>query len=645
MQQDNNEFISIIMAAYNTEAYIARALDSVLAAADSGCEIIVVDDGSTDDTRRIAHEYEERDPRVFVIEQAHGGVSEARKNGVEMCSGDSVVFVDSDDTIPPSTISDMRAATQENTEIVCGNKVTFGLDGKKALSLSGPSRTLTSEEFLKHILTTDTKFSLLGKKFARRLFDSDSWDTHPVMAGMFHRALLLQLVSRVKGDVVILPSVNMYNYHRRPMSNSSMLQVRPASVERLWNTLSNLPLPRHEFVDWALDLLNHTLIERGITFENSFPPAADLRALGRGIKLDKEHKEIYRLLGSRRSRLKKARNLLYEGNLTVITPHISFIIVAHNNYKDVLRTMRSIFFTGFRNIEVIVIDDGCNMSTSVKLNALNVHLRRVRLRKNETRLGLQASRLKGVEMAKGSAVVFAEAGGTIDPEGILEALDQVDAGSDVAIFPVEMRDGVIGTHSFFSPMDMPDFKGDYEQIVDALLGNNQLPPSFSTFVVSKAFLDKVFRGRKNPDFEEEMLSLIYLYAAKPIITRVPTVGFVFGSTHAPRQKMLEKYCQHIVVMAHRVLSIIRDKGLETDVRREMVAARLTNAIVRAVSERRKKWFYGKVSARRLAEAVLSNEETKAFYEDARVPVPEVEECLRLAAEARRHPRPFAACMV
>ncbi len=67
METAEQEFISIIIPAYNTGDLLARCLDSVLAACDPDCEIIVVDDASTDDTAAVADRYQSRDPRVYLV--------------------------------------------------------------------------------------------------------------------------------------------------------------------------------------------------------------------------------------------------------------------------------------------------------------------------------------------------------------------------------------------------------------------------------------------------------------------------------------------------------------------------------------------------------------------------------------------------
>lgn len=91
--------ISIIIPIYNTEQYLGQCLDSILCSANSDCEIILVDDGSVDQSLRICREYNQKDGRVKVIAQQHKGVSEARNKGIEASGGEWIVFIDSDDTV------------------------------------------------------------------------------------------------------------------------------------------------------------------------------------------------------------------------------------------------------------------------------------------------------------------------------------------------------------------------------------------------------------------------------------------------------------------------------------------------------------------------------------------------------------------
>ena len=118
---NNKDFISIVFPTFNSAAYVRRSLDNAIAVMDADCELVCVDDGSTDNTVEILREYEDRDPRVTVIVQEHGGCSAARKNGVDNCSGDYVLFMDSDDLLYPHAIPELRSRLEPDVDILVAN--------------------------------------------------------------------------------------------------------------------------------------------------------------------------------------------------------------------------------------------------------------------------------------------------------------------------------------------------------------------------------------------------------------------------------------------------------------------------------------------------------------------------------------------
>ena len=93
--------ISVIIPVYNAESTLRRCLDSILNQLYSSLEIILVDDGSKDNSGRICDEYGEQDDRIIVIHQGNKGVSLARNRGLDIAKGEYVGFVDSDDYIDP----------------------------------------------------------------------------------------------------------------------------------------------------------------------------------------------------------------------------------------------------------------------------------------------------------------------------------------------------------------------------------------------------------------------------------------------------------------------------------------------------------------------------------------------------------------
>lgn len=96
-----NNLISIIIPAYNIEAYLGATLDSVLAQTYSHIEVVVVNDGSKDGTAAVLDHYAAMDPRIKAIHKENGGVTSARLRGVAEASGDWIGFVDGDDYVEP----------------------------------------------------------------------------------------------------------------------------------------------------------------------------------------------------------------------------------------------------------------------------------------------------------------------------------------------------------------------------------------------------------------------------------------------------------------------------------------------------------------------------------------------------------------
>lgn len=96
--------VSIIVPIYNSEEFLPRCLETVVNQHHQRIEILCVDDGSLDGSGKIAQHYAQRDPRVRIVKKANGGVSTARNAGLDVATGDFVMFIDSDDWTSPNLI-------------------------------------------------------------------------------------------------------------------------------------------------------------------------------------------------------------------------------------------------------------------------------------------------------------------------------------------------------------------------------------------------------------------------------------------------------------------------------------------------------------------------------------------------------------
>lgn len=106
-------FISVIIPVYNARDYLRRCLDSVLNQIFTDFEVILVDDGSTDESGGICDEYAERDSRITVYHKKNEGASLARKYGLERAGGEYVTFIDSDDWIANDYLSKLYGLVKQ----------------------------------------------------------------------------------------------------------------------------------------------------------------------------------------------------------------------------------------------------------------------------------------------------------------------------------------------------------------------------------------------------------------------------------------------------------------------------------------------------------------------------------------------------
>ena len=97
--------VSVVIPAYNAAGVLSQCVSSVLAQEGVEVEVVIVDDGSADDTLAVATGLAEADPRVRVVSKPNGGVSSARNAGLDAATGEVVVFVDADDALVPGALA------------------------------------------------------------------------------------------------------------------------------------------------------------------------------------------------------------------------------------------------------------------------------------------------------------------------------------------------------------------------------------------------------------------------------------------------------------------------------------------------------------------------------------------------------------
>ncbi len=107
------DLISVIVPVYNVEEYIEECVSSILAQTYKNIEVILIDDGSKDNSGMLCEAYQIKDDRVKVIHKENGGLSDSRNTGIEVAKGDYLAFIDSDDYIPNNYLEELWKTIKE----------------------------------------------------------------------------------------------------------------------------------------------------------------------------------------------------------------------------------------------------------------------------------------------------------------------------------------------------------------------------------------------------------------------------------------------------------------------------------------------------------------------------------------------------
>lgn len=203
----SNKLVSIIIPVYNSAEFLSKCLDSVLAQTHKEIEVIIVDDGSKDNSGAICDEYQQRDSRVKVYHRENQGASLARKFGCSVMKGEYVQFVDSDDWIKPNMTEKLLAVAEENHSdmVWCNTEMV----DKDATTVHQINFNADASTMLKNLYWGQVPGWLPNKLMKASLFDDVIFPKDMMMEDVYISTQLL--LKNVKSSFVTDP---LYSYNR-----------------------------------------------------------------------------------------------------------------------------------------------------------------------------------------------------------------------------------------------------------------------------------------------------------------------------------------------------------------------------------------------------------------------------------------------
>lgn len=226
-----SEIVSVIIPVYNAGKYLRPCIDSVLNQSYKDVEVILVNDGSKDDSLEICKEYEKKYSNIHVLNQENKGVSAARKQGVDVALGEWICFVDADDTIPQDSIKKLFAK-KDGADIVVG---VVSFEGPSTWPYKPLNKKINGKQFASYLILKKIHSGPVAKLYKRALFSKESFSFPRTITCGEDFLMNLDLSNRI--ETAILTDDFVYNYIYREGSASVNSPFSKLSYVRKFNRL------------------------------------------------------------------------------------------------------------------------------------------------------------------------------------------------------------------------------------------------------------------------------------------------------------------------------------------------------------------------------------------------------------------------
>ncbi|WP_100259178.1 glycosyltransferase family 2 protein [Qipengyuania seohaensis] len=417
--------ISAVVPCYNAQAYLGPALTSLLIQKRPPDEIIVADNGSTDDSRAIARSFGKA---VRVIEVNERGANFARLAGVRKSRGDGLMFFDADDLLTPNALASLEEALIDNRgQIAC-------CDWKRLVA-ENDSWQPAPASCLPRLAGQDDLAAWLGGWYqppcsvlwSRGAYEkSGGWDPGVQVnqdGDIMMRAFLA-------GNSLVRAKEGCAFYRKLPEESSSVSAQRatPAGLESrldVLDTVTSRLETRSLAKRYAGDLRRAYSAVRAdiprknpalsIRCHNAILSLEDLETLNANLtwRMRMVWSRLVEPINSRSSfgggngmPTIQTLSLQMPGNATGPTPFVSVVVPTFNRAKSIKRTILSILAQDYTNFELIVVDDCSTDDTDAQIRAIaDPRLRVIRL---EANAGVGAARNRGIAEAQGELIAFCD---------------------------------------------------------------------------------------------------------------------------------------------------------------------------------------------------------------------------------------------
>lgn len=232
MEQD---LISIIVPVYNVQEYLKNCINSILNQSYKNIEIILVDDGSTDESSSICDLYVKKDNRIKVIHKENGGLSDARNMGIKSVRGKYITFVDSDDYLDENYVKVLYILiTENNSDIACSRMKKTDSLNDKIINKNEKINIYNSIDAIKEILYQRN----IDNSAPSKLFKKDLFENILFPVGYAFEDLDTMYKLFLQANKIVSTTNNYYLYYQR--QGSILHTVKDKTINDLLTIIDNM---------------------------------------------------------------------------------------------------------------------------------------------------------------------------------------------------------------------------------------------------------------------------------------------------------------------------------------------------------------------------------------------------------------------
>ncbi len=238
--------VSIIVTVYNIEAYIDKCLDSITNQTFDDIEIIVINDGSTDNSRKIIENFSTKDSRFICLNKKNEGVAYAREVGLQHASGDYVLHIDGDDYLEPDAIEIAYSSIKSSNADLCVFHFWFRYDDRSEHSNLYPKDQYSNIELLEHIWKGYGYYAPWTYICKRELYKKVHFDRYLTFGEDAYMTSQLIYFSK---SITIINSKPILNYIIRPesFSHKTLSKKTVEGMEKYPDMIKNFMIDKPEY--------------------------------------------------------------------------------------------------------------------------------------------------------------------------------------------------------------------------------------------------------------------------------------------------------------------------------------------------------------------------------------------------------------